>query len=815
MNPNQQAMQMGGGHMRPQMPMQANLNSLSPADRAKVVQLALSRLNGTPEAQRNQLRAVLQQKMPPQQLAQFQSEGTDPLLYFFQNDILRRGHANAAIGNNQAAMQAQAQAQAQAQRQMNASAQQLAGAGNGEFGPFHENIMNQQKAGLLAQEAGQMVVPASNGPGRNATPQPIGGMPGPNTGNHMGPNQNNVHGISPFNLTQAQQMKMDQRASQSQAQIRAQAQAKQMQGQPGALNGAGGMSQSPGMNTLNTPVRRTPVGMGQGEGQPQMGQPNGPFGQGLDPRFNQGNPRAQMGGNPVNPAMFNPQMLGQQMLNQQMVNTIVAQMPNEARAVFLSLPPDKRGEMLIKYTAANRAQMAGRGQPQPGQFGQVNPMAQFSPGNAVGQQPNPAMQMNRNQMPMQQRMPGMSNNMQAQNRQPIPPDHKAFMDTMDIPPRIIEQMRGSQNPPPPPEVKKWGQLKQWLSQKNISQQFLNNLQQFQMAQYQSLLKQQNAAAGNQMPQAGMPQQGPQPPNGPMPAQPAANMAQFPNVVVTPQEIQAAKNHEKFKTMPDEHIKRALQHMKVQNALRQRAASAQQMQGGQMQTPQTSQPANNNMAPTSQPPNTPGVLQQRPQNTGPDANGMGPGSTPRNVRQPQPNRPPQNAPSAAPQQQKSLKRPSTDDVVEVPNPSTTPIQRPPSQQASASRPGQQAPQWNAPLTSLPQEQRNKLEAAKNRQTAGAGAAGGANAQPQQMSGEMQRLKAIGQDEHNIAAKEPFHEIPMTPEQYNEMARRIQSMVQEMSKLSKILGRWYTLTGDDVRARMFFKTVCIFFLFERPS
>ncbi|KAI1773685.1 hypothetical protein F4818DRAFT_421423 [Hypoxylon cercidicola] len=689
---------------------------------------------------------------------------------------------------------------------MNASSQQLPGASNGEFGPFSnvESIMNQQKAGLLAQEAGQMVVPASNGPGRNATPQPIGGMQGPNTGSHLGPNQAGIpHGLQqPFNLPQATQLKMDQRAAQSQAQIRAQAQAKQMQSQPGVLNGAGGMSQSPGMNTLNTPVRRTPVGMGQGEGQPQMGQPNGPFGQGLDPRFNQGNPRPQMGGNPVNPQMFNPQMMNPQMMNPQMLSALMAQMPPETRGVLMSLPPDKRSEMLMKFSASRANQMAGRGQPQPGQFGQLSPVPGFNPTNPanVGQSPNPGMQMNRNHAALQHRLSGMP----VQNRQQIPPDHNAFMDTMEVPPKLIDQIRTHQNPPPPPEIKKWAQLKQWLIQKSVPPNYQNNLLHMQMQQYQNLLKQRNAAGGNQMPQAGMPQQGPQPPNAPMPAQPVTHMPNgMPNgmnIMITPQELQQARNHERFKGWPDEKIRHALQQIKMGSILRQRNA---QMAGGQMQTPQASQPANNMTTPV-QAPNTPGVLQQRQQNTGHDTNTMGTAGAARNNRQTQANRPPQNAPPAASQQKNSLKRASTDDVVEVPNPSTTPVQRPPSQQASASGPGPQATQWNASqLANLPPEQRSKLEALRNRQAAGSGAVGGANPQQPQMSEEMQRLKAIGQDEHNIAMKEPFQEISMTPEEYHEMAQKIQSMVQEMGKLSKILGRWYTLTRDDTRARMFFK------------
>ncbi|KAI1372975.1 hypothetical protein F4677DRAFT_232668 [Hypoxylon crocopeplum] len=772
MNPNQQAMQMGAPQMRPQIPMHATLANLSAQDRTKVTQLAVAKLNQTPEAQRNHIRMMLQQKLSPQQMAQLQAENMDPVLYFFQNQILQasKGQAGANVAGNQAALQMQ-------QRQMSQTGQQLNGVPTNEYGgPFSNvEIMNQQKAGLLAQEAGQMVVPASSGPGRNATPQPMGGVQGPNPGNHPGPNQPGMHSQmqGQFSLPQAQQLKMDQRAAQSQAQIRAQAQAKQIQGQPGGLNGAGGMSQSPGMNTLNTPVRRTPVSMGQVEGQPQMGQPNGPFGQGLDPRFNQGNQRPPMGGNPV---------------NTQIVSALLAQMPPESRGPFMALPPEKKNEMIMKWhnsQARATGQMSGRGQPQPGQFGQGNAMVPFGPGNNAGQQPNPGMAMNpQNQMLLQQQLNRMRNNMHGQNRPQMPADTNAFMDSMDVPLRILEQLR--QAHPVPQEIKKWFQLKQWLAGKNAGANLQSQLLTYQNAQFQNLLKQ-RAAGGNQMPQPNMPQQGPQPPNPQMPAQPAANNNPFPGLTISPQELQHAKSNDRFKGLPDDKLRAALLQMKM-NSLRAKANG--QAPNAQMQAPQTSQPNPNIATPAQM--NTPNTLQQRPQNTGPETNTAASTAPTRNNRQPQNSRTPQAAPPAAPQKN-SLKRASTDDVVEVPNPSNALVQRSQSQQTQAPGPVSHFHQLSATqVAQLSPDQRSKYEAViKGRPVA-------ANS-----SEEIQRLKAIGQEEHTYALSEPYQEIPMSPEQYQDMARKIQSMVGEMTKISKILGRWYALTKDDNRARMFFK------------
>ncbi|KAI1393224.1 uncharacterized protein F4822DRAFT_4654 [Hypoxylon trugodes] len=770
MNPNQQTMQMNGGQMRPQMPMNANMAGLSPQDRAKVTQLAVTRLNQTPEQQKNTIRMMLQQKMSPQQMAQMQQDNIDPLLFFFQNQIVQsmKGHAGANMGNNHAAMQMQAQ-----QRQMNQSGQQMNGVPNGDF-PF-ENIMNQQKAGILAQEAGQMVVPASSGPGRNATPQPMGGVQIHNPGNNPGINQAGIpNQLQPqFTLPQAQQLKMDQRAAQSQAQIRAQAQAKQIQGQPGGINVPGHMSQSPGMNTLNTPVRRTPVGMGQGEGQPQMGQPNGPFAQGMDPRFNQGNQRLQN-------SNLDPRVLA-----------MLGRLPPEQRGQFFALPPDKRGEMIKQWTSQTPAgatgQIPGRGQPPTNQFGpQGNSMAPFGPGNNAGQQPNPNAPMNpQNQMHLQQ-----LNRMRMQNMgRQMPADMNAFMDSMDVAPRILEQLRLSQGVPP--ELKKWGQVKQLLAQRNPANPILAQLQAFQTAQFQNFLKQRAAAGGNQGPQPNMPPQGPQPTHQQMPTQPAANMGPFQGITVTAQEMQNLKNHDKFKHLPDDKIRQAVMQMKMNQHLRARAAG--QAPNAQMQTLQTSQSANPSLNTSAPPPNMPNVQQQQPrqQNMAPDANAAGSTAPLRNNKQAPNNRQPQTTAPAAPQKN-NLKRASTDDVVEVPNPSSTPVQRPPSQQAQAPGSVTHLPQLSQQqIASLTSEQRNKyLEAVKK--------AGGPP-----MSEEMQRLKTIGQEEHTNTANLNYNEIPMAPEVYQEMAQKIRSMVSEVQKISRILGRWYTLTKDESRARMFFK------------
>ncbi|KAI8634638.1 hypothetical protein F5Y19DRAFT_485646 [Xylariaceae sp. FL1651] len=766
MNPNQQAVQIGG-QIRPQMPMQAVLASLSPQDRMKINQLAIAKFNQTPEQQRNSYRMMVQQRLPPQQLAQLAQENMDPLLFFFQSQILQNTRGQA--GANQPGMPMQAHQP----RPMNQPTQQLPATANGEFNPFsNADIINQQKAGLMAQEAGQMVVPASNGAGRNATPQPMGSLPGPN----QGPGQAAISHQLPqqFNHQSAQQLKMDQRtadqrAAQTQAQIRAQAQSKQMQGQPGGLTGPGAVSQSPAMNTLNAPVvRRPPIG----DGHPQI-QGNPPFGQQmLDPRFNQMAQRLPMGGNNLN--------------RNQVLHSIMAQMPPETRQQILGLPQEKMPEMIMKWHASRGAgQMAGRPPPQLGQVGPGNPMAQFTPGNNnVGQQPGLGIPMNQQSQLMQQQL----NKLRNSNTQGL--DRNALMDNMNIPPKILDQLRiTTPQPGLSPEIKKWGQLKQWMAQKNLPQQNVANLLGIQNAQFQSLMKNNPAlaAANFQVSQSNPSQQGPQSNSQPTPrlGQPTPNMAgSIPNINITPQELQNARNYEKFKDWPDEKIRMMLTQMKA-SALRNRV-------GSQLSGPQASQPASTTTAAASQLVNgTNGS--QRPQHTGLETNTASPTVQNRSSKQPSANRTAPNAPT----QRNGTKRPSPDDVTEVPNPSSNQLQRPPSQQpqVTVAAPTSQIPHISPEqLANMPPDQRQKYEAmVKSRQSAAAS----------QMSEEMMRLKAIGQEQHQAAAKEQLSDIPMTPEQYQDIAQKIQAMVGEMSKISKVLGRWYTLTHDDARAKLFFK------------
>ncbi|PHH70544.1 hypothetical protein CDD83_5411 [Cordyceps sp. RAO-2017] len=112
MTPGQQAMGMPGGPNRP--PQIANeMSRLAQADKAKVMDLASKMMTQATEQQKASARVHVHQRLPPQQLAEFQAQGKDPLMWFFQTQAFqmlknmnRLAQQNQGAGQNQNAGQA-------------------------------------------------------------------------------------------------------------------------------------------------------------------------------------------------------------------------------------------------------------------------------------------------------------------------------------------------------------------------------------------------------------------------------------------------------------------------------------------------------------------------------------------------------------------------------------------------------------------------------------------------------------------------------------------------------------------------------------
>ncbi|KAK1489848.1 hypothetical protein CCUS01_14574 [Colletotrichum cuscutae] len=761
--PNQQMFQMPGGQGRPQNGIPTDASNLTPHDQQKVMELAQKMASACPDPQKNHYRNIVQTRFA-QRAQEYTAQGKDPVLIWFQHQAFQGLSKNAALARQrqqQGGMPpnmnpAQAQAMMQAGRgqinpaMMNAANMQ---SGNGDFGQFTmESIMNQQKAGILAQEQGQMVVPASNGPARNATPQPIAGGQGQGMPNQPGQNQTPRpnQAQQQLSMQQAQQLKIEQQQSQHAAQMRAQQQARQLQGQPNGLGGAP-PSQSPGMNTLNTPMRRPPSAMNPMEGQNGQ-QANGPFAGTLDPRFNQGNQRPMGAAGNMN------------MTNTPLFHSMMASMNPEQRQAVHGLPPDKLNEVMQKWQEQQRKmQMNAMGNPgqmqgRPGQLGQFNVVNgnQFMNNGMMPQQAQPGAPAPNNQQQLIAQQQQMLNRLRNQQT-PVAPAHQVMMDSMELPPPVLQQVGNQLRAPP-----------------------------------------ENPQAPNQ---PGMPPG--------MPSIPA-HMIQ-----VTPTDIMnARKANPKIASLTDDQLKQFIIQIKQRQmaaamqkemAMRQAQSQGLPAPGGPTipvsapqppQMPQPGIPANITPTPAQAPPAPP-----KQQSATPDQKAAANAAAPQNNTNNNNNNRPASSNQAQPPnpspatQQKNLKRPSTDEPADVPQASQQP-QRPTAQ------PGQMRPFPNftpEQIAAMNPEQRAKYEAMKSRQqamqAAGSGIAPTEN--------DFDKLRRIGQEEQRLMMTEHMPDIPMSPEQRTETCTKLMKIVVDMGKIGKALGRWYAATRDDQRAKSYFR------------
>ncbi|KAG8416426.1 hypothetical protein J3458_007013 [Metarhizium acridum] len=809
MGPTQQAMAMQ--NRQPQQ-FPNDMSRLAQSDRAKVMDLAAKMMAQASDQQKASTRMSLQQRLSPQQLAEFQAQGKDPVVLFFQNQAFQ------VLKNNMNRLQAQQQAGAQNQNGAQAATaammqqqhsqqsfqqrQNMMNAGQpndfSQFTPNMESIKDQQMTGLMAQQAGQMVVPASTGGAQHATPQPGNQNMPVVQGQNQTPRQGQQQ-QPPQGAVNLQQMKMNQAAQQSQNQLQM-----KMQQQQNPQNGmTGGMppSQSPAMNTLNTPVSRPPGGMNPMGGQ-GMGQGNVPFG---DQRFNQGTQRP----------------------NNQAFNNMLANMSPEQRQAIQGLPPDKLNEVLRQWQSQRQEQMtmtAGQmnqqHRPQNQFAGQMNLNMGAVQGAQNLQQPNGGLPVNQPQQPQQQmQMPRIP----IQNNQA-----HAMMDAMDLPPQvqnIVGQL--------PMEVKKWRDLKIWLNQNNtLASTTRNQLGALQQRQFQILMQR----------RASMQQQAGQNPNvnaatmsnavGQMPNQQQMGMqrivgnASLPHHVlqVTPQELMQVRNQRSnFSHMPDEQLRAMVLHLKRQTFLQQQQQQ-QQQQAQQMR----------NQQPQGQTPNqTPNQAQQQ---AGGAQNRLGavpvpvqqtpqpPNRTPQSQTQPSPATMAQMAsmqPTGQRQQgqvanaqarinsqtqptPKSLKRPSTDDAADTTTTSNTSTPAPtrPISQPNQSMP-KSLPTLNPQqIAGLSPEQRARYEQFMKFQLTGQ--TQGANVGSQPTADALARLRTISQEEQRQFSQESMPEISMIPRELGETGTKLQRIAQDMNKVSRGLTKWYSITRDDARAKMFFRT-----------
>ncbi|CCF44060.1 hypothetical protein CH063_13584 [Colletotrichum higginsianum] len=284
------------------------------------------------------------------------------------------------------------------------------------------------------------------------------------------------------------------------------------------------------------------------------------------------------------------------------------------------------------------------------------------------------------------------------------------------------------------------------------------------------------------------------------------------IQVTPNDIlNARKANPKIASLTDDQLRQFIIQIKqrqmgaaMQKEIAMRQAQAQVNMGPGAQNvpmptpqaphmPQLAPPPPANVAPTPVQPVQPAPPKQ--QSATPDPKAAAHAAPPKNNQRSAPNNNQSQPPNPSPaSQQKNLKRPSTDEPVDVPQTATQQPQRP------AAAPGQMRPLPNLTpeqIASMTPEQKAKYEAMKSRQQA----MQAANSGPTE--NDFDKLRRIGQEEQRLMMTEHMPDIPMSPEQRQETCAKLMKIVVDMGKIGKALGRWYAATRDDGRAKSYFR------------
>jgi len=827
-----------------QEPLQTSRDDVvpfTPQENQQINLLAQRMAQGTPRADLEKIRANLQ-NITPEQRQQLARQNIDPLDYFLRTQAARQFRANKAkmqaqLTNSQqnpgvggrvggippGASAMPQQAKPRSQNAVNGQGQQIGGMNpNQTFGPsfignIHQ-IIGQQADAQRSQDAGQLVVPASNNQG--IAQQPVGGALGitqsqasqntgkPGAARAMAPNAMAQSQQQFMNAQQAQQEKMQQAShmrAQSQAQARANLQAKAQQialhGQSDTMNSHIGQvppSQSPAMPNINRPLgpavqQSQPQGTPQQRSQqrmPQMSQQAAHQAQqeALQPR-NAMTPQLQTNNQtqrpPIPPNI--PPTIHQQMANlpDDQMRALLARWHNPPRNAQGQQPNSRstmpQGPMPMQNQVPQAGQQLLVQGMQPGQVMSHQVMTTSNPN--FPQRPPSTQQHAAKGMMNQQELQQRSQHQQQQQReilrrqeiqrrhalQSLPPEKAQEMDDMDFPTGILNAQNNTISQVPN-NVRTWGHLKAWVAQnpqimpsgsldklkdlQYLHYSNLSNPNQRKVAQHAVQAMPIQMATGSMPPNYGpglaptapMIPQGSQ--NGQAPLQrPSSQPFRMPNGMPplqqpTIQEVQNARMRlpDHLKDVTDEKVREFIlrtryrqamtqdpnavqgqntmpqqqsQHTLVQRAQQQEAQqqAIQQLQGhNQLQKRQTNQFS----------PNARQVQQQQQQRS----------------RQPLPA---QNAPdnksgkagkpvpqgrgcvippSQMSQDQKGVKRPSNDDVVEVPNPNLPQPQRVPQPKLESTQPERRPPIFGSTVEQLalmPPQQRAQIEARWREQT----------------------------------------------------------------------------------------------------
>ncbi|KAL9111889.1 MAG: hypothetical protein Q9227_003739 [Pyrenula ochraceoflavens] len=597
-NPGMQGQQRPNGvpqtqqQQRPGAGPMAGHQPLTPQEHMIVNNMAASIARAMSEDQKNAIRAKMRSSNP-----RFDQTGQDPIDFFCKTQAVKNyrqqkmQHLAQTHGISQPNPQVPNGAQPsqagpnQSQRPNNMNMGNMQGAPHPTVMGSVNHFQGQQADGLRSQEAGQLVVPASNPQGYSMQ-QPMmrnGQTPAtrPMTNQNMMATQPQQQNMQPF-----QQMQPNQSAFPTQQNLR------------------------------GTPMRNS---MGP-QGQQPSSQPQNPMGM-LNqsaPSQNQSMPnRAPSAQRQVPPSpAIGHQGSPQQAPNGPKLSAGVQQalmsVPQEFRAAILRSPPDQWAQLIARFRnsgagAAQAPQMqqttSQPGQARPPTGGRFavegdngpQPMQQsLSAGPITNQRPNqnitPQMLADQQRLRQQNSEEMLRQGQQPAGR-PIPALTKQEMDrmdTVDFPPQLRQTA-----PEIPPNISKWFELKQWFTANPIPSLSLPKLNSLQAVQYHKWQERQrvppNGPPGglsqNNTGQAGqtargMGQQAVTQIPGQNQSNIPINMRNPPQI--SPQAIQQARNtYPQFQGKSDLEVAGALQRHRLQREIASRQGQRSNAPGGNL------------------------------------------------------------------------------------------------------------------------------------------------------------------------------------------------------------------------------------------
>ena len=894
------------------------------------------------------------QNLTPEQRQQLARQNIDPFNYFLRREAVRQFRINKAKMQAQLAGSQQnvgvmsragplppgvavmpQQARPRSQNAVSGQAQQLAVMNpNHGFDPSLagniNQIIGQQAEALRSQDAGQLVVPASNNPGMTQQPLPGAiGVKQPQTSQNAGI-AGNTRPMAPASIAQSSQQIMGaqqaryenmqqaaQGQAQSQAHARAIAHAKAqqiaLQGQPDGMNPHISQippSQSPAMPNTNRALgpaghqshsqtapqhqKRFPQGVQQPGPQGQQDAPQSRSS--MTPQF-QTNKQAQRP--PIPPNM--PPSIQQQIANlpEDQMRALIARWQNQPRNAQ-GQPIGGRPPMpQTPAPMQNQMSQAGmqflvQGMP-PAQVMNHQmlgtPNANFPPRPpstqqhaAKGTMSHPEMQQ-RAQQAQQHQQQQQQQQREAQRRQEIqrrhamqslPPDKAQEMDDMDFPTGIFNAHNNTISQVPP-NVRTWGHLKSWVAQNPhiMPTGSLDKLKDLQYLHYSNLSNpnqrrvtapQAGQAFSVQMapssmapnyglgvaPAAPMVPQGPQ--NGQVPLQrPNPQPFQTPNGMPplqapTPQDVQAARMRlpDQWKGANDDQVRTLILRTRYKQAMSQFPNAMKGPHPMQAQSQQTTgsraQQQEGPQQPAQQPPGQVQQTRKQPNQASPNTrvlqeqhlqrarqpmnmpdNRTGGDQTGAKAAKPAPQGrvgvvpPPQVA-----QDPKGVKRPSYDDVVEVPNPNLQHTQAAQQARSEQTQPERRPPTFNPSaeqMASMTPKQRAMLEARMREQAQKPKFASLSNVnQPGQVSGAENQLEIERQkdfDRKDARLKQIVQEvlqsspkrqpIDMSPEVRAMMAQKLRDAKDMVHRMEQSLPMVFRMFADETSTRELISTV----------